>query len=85
MLKSQAGHSKIKRCHLISPINQEQVAEVKGKLIYLFSHFSYSEDDVGLNSNSEDLSLSNDLVLETKRRLRSLEAEADVSTFTHFS
>ena len=59
--------------------------EAKGKLICSFSHLTCSEDDVGLNSNSEDLSLSNDLVQETKRRLRSLEAEADVSTFTHFS
>ena len=39
----------------------------------------YSEDDGGLISNSSDLSYSHDLVHETKRRLRSLEAEAEVN------
>lgn len=42
----------------------------------LQSRFS---DEEGLNSVSEETSFSTDLVQETKRRLRTLEAEADVS------
>ncbi len=48
-------------------------------MFYCISFDIYSEDDGGLISNSSDLSYSHDLVQETKRRLRSLEAEAEVN------